>query len=257
MQVGFIGFGKMANAIASSFEGKIIASDVNTEQLEEAKNSRVEAAESNTEVLQKADTIIIAVKPQDMNSVLEEISPAVSEKHLIISIAAGTPLSAIESKLTTARVVRVMPNIACLVGEAASAFALGSKATPADKETVEKIFSSCGKAIEVSEEQLHAVTALSGSGPAFAAEIIQAFAKAGEENGLGREDAFILALQTFLGTAKLLLEKDISPEELIEKVASKGGTTEAGLLVLQNSEFKKIVSETIYAAIQKSKELGK
>ena len=148
-----------------------------------------------------------------------------------------------------------MPNINCLVGEMAAGFSKGKYATKNDAAIVEKILSSAGIAFEMKEELLDTVTGLSGSGPAFFAYIIDAFAKAGMKHGLSQGAALKLAEQTCLGTGKLLIEKDISPDELIAMVASKKGTTIAGLKVLKKS--RKLLTKTIDAAVKRSKELGK
>ena len=259
--IGFIGAGNMASALIESIikaglvsPENIIASDRNKEKLEKLKkNINIAITQSNKEVAQNSDILFLCVKPKDFDGLLEEIKDIAKNK-LIVSIAAGIKLKKIESKLDS-RVIRVMPNTPCIVGEMAAGFSLGKKSTKKDAEIIKNILTSAGKAFLLKEDMLDVVTALSGSGPAFFAFFIDEFAKAAIKNGLDKDIAFQLAAQTCLGTGKLLLEKNIKPDELIKMVASKGGTTEAGLKVLKKST--KLLEKTFNAALKKSKGLGK
>ncbi len=264
MKIGFIGSGKMAEALMKSFlDAELVkvknlyASDVKKERLSELKDRlKVNLALSNKGILKNCDVVFLSVKPQNMEEVLNDIGEKAEKRHLIISIAAGVNLEKLEKALQKARVVRVMPNTPCLAGEGMSAFCLGKNANEDDRETVNKLMSSCGKCIEVKEEMMDAITALSGSGPAFFALLLQYFAEAGARHGLKEEGAALLAKQTFYGTGKLLAGEDLQPEKLIEMVASKGGTTEAGLEVLQQSDVREVIMRTVEAAVKRSKQLG-
>lgn len=265
MKIGFIGSGRMAEALMKGFLNAdlvspkdIYASDIDSKRLSVLKDKlKVNLALSNNGIFKDCSIVFLSVKPQQMNEVLQEIKDSATKRHLVISIAAGIKLKHLESKLKEARVVRVMPNTPLMAEEGMSAFCLGTNATKKDKETVEKLLSSAGKVIEIEEELMDAVTATSGSGPAFIAFVINSIARAGVKEGLAEKDAYLLATQTALGTAKLMLENDISANKLIEMVASKRGTTEAGLKVLEKNNVAKAIAEAVEAAAERSRELGK
>jgi len=265
MKIGFIGAGKMAEALAKGFvTGKrcsakdIFASDADAKRLAAFRKSvKCNAVSSNLELVKKSSVVILSVKPQNLAEVLDEIAGSVSVNNLVVSICAGKGLAFIESKLKGARVVRVMPNLNCLVQEMAAAYSFGSKATRKDKKLVKFLLDSCGRAVEVSEEKMDAVTALSGSGPAFFAFVMRAFSDAAVESGLSEKEASLLAKQAMLGTGKIMLEKNLPAEVLIAMVASRGGTTEAGLKALEGSGVKENLREAIFAAVKRSRELGK
>lgn len=262
MKIGFIGSGKMATALMKSVlkaglaKGKdIMSSDKSEEQLRRVKGELgVNTSNSNKEVVRFSDVVLLCVKPQDIDAVLDEIKGDIKNK-IVISIAAGVTLKRLESKIK-GKVVRVMPNTPCLVGEMAAGFAPGKNVSEKDLEIVRKILNTGGIAIQVDEKDLDAITGLSGSGPAFVAYLIDAFSKAGEKEGLERDVAYKLAVQTFLGTSKLLKETGISPKELIDMVSSPNGTTIAGRGVLEKSDIKKIMEKTVSAATKRSRELG-
>ncbi len=261
VRLGFIGTGKMGSALLKSINAtglseSITASDNNTESLSIIEKLGVKTTQDNNEVVTNSDIIFLCVKPQHIGDVLDGIKESTTSNHIIISIAAGIKINFIESK-TNAKVVRVMPNTPCLVGEMAAGYSFGSKITDEDAKFIDKLLNSAGNAFKVDEEKLDAVTALSGSGPAFFAEFIGSIAKAAEDEGLDSDIAFKLACQTAKGTGKLLIEKNSAPDELIKMVASPGGTTEKGLEVLSKHDFKKILTETIKATAERSRELGK
>jgi len=206
--------------------------------------------------IKESDIVFICVKPQDIDAVLDEIKDVVKNQ-LIVSIAAGIRLKHLENKLKNKRIIRVMPNINCIAGEMAAGFSAGKYATKEDIKNVSGILNSAGIAFFMKEDLLDAVTGISGSGPAFFAYFIDAFVKAGVKNGLPRETVFKLACQTALGTGRLLMEKNLSPDKLIAMVASKKGTTVAGLDVLKKHKAKNILIKTIDAAVKRSKELGR
>ncbi|MCE5297197.1 MAG: pyrroline-5-carboxylate reductase [Euryarchaeota archaeon] len=265
MKIGFIGAGNMAEAfmkgLLSSKLAKvedIIASEVVPERREFIGRSLgVRVTASNADVAKASEVIILAVKPQHVAVVLGDMKPFLSGAHLIISIAAGVKIAAIEQHLDPAvRVVRVMPNNACLVGESASAFASGKAATKADKETVQKVLESVGIAYHVEEKLLDAVTGLSGSGPAYCYMMIEAMADGGVLAGLPRDVATMLAAQTLLGSAKAVLETKRHPGELKDMVASPAGTTIEGIRVLEEGGFRGMVIDAVEAGARRSAELG-
>lgn len=259
-QIGFIGAGMMAEALIkalleSNLFDKINASDVNKERLEYLKGKyKINIFEDNKKLAKKSEIIVLSIKPQNMGEVLDEITDSI-ENQLIISIAAGIKIKFIQDKLESSRIVRVMPNVPCLVGEMAAGYCIGNDITDSDKELIHNILNSAGKAFLVDEKMLDAVTGLSGSGPAFFAYILEGFIEAGKKQGLDENISKELALQTMKGTT-ILLEKK-STKELIEMVSSPKGTTVAGREILENSEIKKIISKTIEATVKRSKELGK
>ncbi len=260
--IAFIGAGKMASALISciyksSISKSITASDKDNKNLANIKSRfNIKTTNNNKEAVRNSDIVFICVKPQDIDNVLNEIKDAINNQ-LIVSIAAGITIKHIENILKGKRVVRVMPNINCMAGEMAAGFSAGKHATKGDIEYISKILNSAGKAFLLKEDLLDAVTAVSGSGPAFFAYFIDAFADAGVKNGLSRETALKLAAQTALGTGRLLIEKDLPPEELISMVASKNGTTVAGLNVLKKNKVRGILIKAANAAVKRSKELGK
>ena len=217
---------------------------------------KIKTTTDNKEAARNSDIVFICVKPQDIDAVLDEIKDVVKNQ-LIVSIAAGIRLKHLENKLKNKRIIRVMPNINCIAGEMAAGFSAGKYATKEDIKNVSGILNSAGIAFFMKEDLLDAVTGISGSGPAFFAYFIDAFVKAGVKNGLPRETAFKLACQTALGTGRLLMEKNLSPDKLIAMVASKKGTTVAGLDVLKKHKAKNILIKTIDAAVKRSKELGR
>lgn len=261
LKIGFIGAGKMAEALIRAMadiehtEVTITASDV----MEDRRRliggiDCVTATEDNKEVVDNSDIIFIAVKPQMIDVVLEEMRE--TEK-LVISIAAGISLAHMESSLPKARVIRIMPNTPCLVGEMAGGFALGSKATEKDAQLLVELVSNAGIIFKLDESLMDAVTGLSGSGPAFVAYIIRAMADGGIKQGLPEGIALKLAAQTVMGTGKLLRDMDLDPDTLITMVSSPGGTTVAGRNVLENSDVKEVMENTIKAATERGKELGR
>ena len=218
----------------------IIASDHNEENLRKIKSKfNVKTTTDNKEAARNSDIVFICVKPQDIELVLNEIKDEIKNQ-LIVSIAAGIKISRIESILGKKRIMRVMPNINCLVGEMAAGFSAGKYATKEDIKEVERLLNSAGTAYFVKEELLDAVTAVGGgSAPAFFAYFIEAIAKEGMKNGLPKQISYGLAAKAALGTGKFILEKKIMPEELIKVVASKKGTTVAGLKILEKYRFTK------------------
>lgn len=265
LTIGFIGAGKMATAlglglIRSGFTTSdcVVASDVYAAGLAKfVEQTGARGVSSNVEVVQRSQVVFLAVKPHQMTSVLQEIAPAVTDQHLVISIAAGIKLAKISDHLgTTRRVIRVMPNTPCLVGASASAFALGGAATAADGQLVESLLSTVGVAMRVEERLLDAVTGLSGSGPAYVYAMIEALSDGGVRVGLPRDVATRLAAQTLLGAAKMVLETGEHPGALKDAVTSPGGTTIAGLHALEQGGLRGTLMNAVVAATQRATELS-
>jgi len=265
-KISFIGGGKMGSALIKGIlsrnliaPGKVTVSDVVKEQLEELRKTYgVCVTKDNKKAVRDSDIIILAVKPQNMAEVLQEISGILDKSKLIISIAAGISTGYIEECLKKgARVMRVMPNTPALIGEGAAAIARGSYATDEDFAFTRHIFEAVGIAVFVKEELMDAVTGLSGSGPAYAFVIIDALADAGVNMGLGRDIALKLAAQTLLGAAKLCLKGDKHPAELRDMVTSPGGTTIAGLQAMEEGKLRATMMAAVQAATLRAKELGR
>jgi pyrroline-5-carboxylate reductase len=265
LTLGFIGAGKMATALAAGFiraklvsEQEVLASDPSqAARAGFSKETRGRATESNGEVVKFARVLWLAVKPGQVRQVLSEIRSGFTSDHLLISIAAGVPLAALEMELPSgARVVRVMPNTPALVGASASAFSLGKAARPEDGQLVQKLLGTVGMALELKESLLDAVTGLSGSGPAYVYVIIEALSDGGVAAGLPREVATQLAAQTVLGGAKMVLETGLHPGALKDMVASPGGTTIEGLCELEKGKLRGTLINAVRAAADKSKRLA-
>ena len=264
-KVGFIGAGKMASALAHGLiangftkAANITASDVVKENVRSLSDHiGVAVAASNQEVFERSTIVLLCVKPQQMPSLLEEIASSVTADHLIISIAAGVTLTQLISWLgEETRVVRVMPNTPCLVGKSASGFALGKAATPEDAELVTRLLSSVGLAVQVSESLMDAVTGLSGSGPAYVYQFIEALSDGGVSVGLPRPIATQLAAQTVLGAAQMVLQTGMHPGELKDAVCSPAGTTIAGVKALETGGLRGTVMEAVSAATKRARELA-
>ena len=265
-KIGFLGAGQMARALAAGFVGsglvsarQVWASDPVPAALDAlaAATPGVNRCASNAEVAAAADVLVLAVKPQQLVAVLDELKPAVHERHLILSIAAGVRLDTIAQRLPPAtRAVRVMPNTPCLVGQSASGYALGKHATPADGALVEQLLSAVGRAMLVDEKLLDAVTGLSGSGPAYIYLVIEALADGGVRMGLPRDVALMLAAQTVRGAAEMVLATGEHPAVLKDRVASPGGTTIAGLQALESGGLRGTLMAAVEAATLRSRELA-
>jgi pyrroline-5-carboxylate reductase len=265
-RIGFIGGGKMGSALINGIlsrdllpAGNITVSDAAKERLEDIKKTcGVRVSEDNKKTAKGADIIILAVKPQNMAEVLEEISGILDKNKLIISIAAGISTQYIEGYIKKgARVIRVMPNTPALIGEGATAITRGSQATDEDFTVTRYIFEAVGITVSVKEDLMDAVTGLSGSGPAYGFVIIDALADAGVNMGISRDIALKLAAQTLLGAAKLCLKGDKHPAELKDMVTSPGGTTIAGLKAMEEGKLRATLMAAVEAATLRAKELGK
>ena len=266
MTIGFIGAGNMAEALIRGLlearlvtGDRIIASDILEPRRQHIQQRYgVQTVVEGREVAAKASVLILAVKPQDMEAALKGIASAIDQTKTIISIAAGTSVAFIAERLPAkSRIIRVMPNAPALVLAGAAGIAKGEHVTGQDLQIAETIFSAVGKAVVVEEKHLDAVTGLSGSGPAYVFLFIEALADAGVKMGLAREVARLLAAQTVLGAAKMLLDSGRHPAELKDVVASPGGTTIAGLHAMERGGLRGILMEAVEAATVRSRELGK
>lgn len=264
MNILFIGAGKMAAAMAGGMvhKGGFVSSELMAVDIADTSRKSfmdatgVECFESADKVIDQADVVILAVKPQCAQDAVANFAKN-SQSKLIISIAAGIKISTLSEWLDSKRVVRVMPNTPLMIGEGASVFACGQDVSESDCLIVKSIFEPLGILRKMPENLMDAVTALSGSGPAYVFEMIQAMADAGVNAGLSADDALDLTVQTVLGSAKMVQQKMGTPDELRNAVTSPGGTTAAGLKVFQEADFRGLVNNVIKAARNRSVELGK
>lgn len=265
-KISLIGTGNMGEALLSglissesSDPKNIICTDIRENRLKSIQEKYgVHTTTDNIKAVEASEIIIYAVKPQIIASVLRETAACLDMSKLIISIAAGVPLAAIESCLNKKlRLIRVMPNIAAFVKESASVIAAGGNATEEDIKLSLAIFDSMGRSIFLKENILmDAITGLSGSGPAYIFLIVDAMADAGVKVGLSREDALFLSSQTVLGAAKLLIETKEHPGRLKDMVTSPGGTAIAGIHTLEKGGLRTTLINAVEVATKRSKELG-
>ena len=237
---------------------KLVACDVSPEAGQRfATQTGGQILASPAEVLAASTLIFIAVKPHHVDALLRDIRPHLTPQHLVVSIAAGVTLARMAASVgADCRLVRVMPNTPCLVGAGASAYACGPTATSSDGQLVQRLLATVGVAMEVPEKLLDAVTGLSGSGPAYAYQIIEALSDGGVRVGLPRDVATKLAAQTLLGAAQMVLTTGQHPGALKDAVTSPGGTTIAGLHALEQGGLRGILMNAVQAATNRSQELG-
>jgi pyrroline-5-carboxylate reductase len=264
--IAFLGAGNMAEALVKGLlragvaaPQEILCSDRRAERGPELQKAYgIRFTQDNAAAAREASIVVLSVKPQVMNKLLDEISPCLDPSKLVISIAAGVPIAAIERKVGHGvRIVRTMPNTPALVGAGATALAAGEHATEADLEQAKALFEAVGKAVVVDEPLLDAVTGLSGSGPAYIFLVIEALSDAGVKVGLARQQSQELAAQTVLGSAKLLIETGEHPGRLKDQVTSPGGTAIAGLHTLEAGGLRTTLMNAVEAATKRSRELGK
>jgi pyrroline-5-carboxylate reductase len=263
---GFVGAGKMAGALVLGLLRAGVAQPEQVVVFDPLESSRsglhqasgVRVAASNVEVAQQSDVLVLAVKPQSLAGVMSELEPHISSRHLIISVVAGVTLEALGSGLgPDARFVRVMPNTPALLGSGAAGYCLGPNASADDDHVVQSCLLSVGRAFRVPEDMLDAVTGLSGSGPAFVYQVIEALSDGGVRMGLPRDVATVLSAQTVLGAARMVLETDLHPGVLKDQVTSPGGTTIAGLHALERGGLRAALMDAVEAATRRSRELGR
>jgi pyrroline-5-carboxylate reductase len=236
----------------------ILASGPRDDRMAElAARYAISTSTDNGSLVERSEIVVLAVKPQIMRKVLDEVADKVRPEALVISIAAGIPIAAIEQRLRPGtRVVRTMPNTPALVDAGATAISAGGHATAADLADAKRIFDAVGITVTLDEYQLDAVTGLSGSGPAYIFLILEALSDAGVKVGLSRRTATLLAAQTLLGSAKLLLETNEHPGRLKDMVTSPGGTAITGLHVLEHGGLRTTLMDAVEAATKRSHELG-
>lgn len=265
LRIGFLGAGKMATALARGWLAAGLVTPPNCRASDPVAGARQTFAEGtggsvgadNGEVVAASDLLVLAVKPQNMASVLNDIRQSVCDRHLVVSIAAGVTLKQLADGLgPDRRLIRVMPNTPCLVGASASGYAPGASATADDVTLVDRLLNVVGTAFRLPEALLDAVTGLSGSGPAFVYTVIEALSDGGVRVGLPREVATALAAQTVLGAARMVLETGLHPGVLKDQVTSPGGTTIAGIHALERGGLRAALIDAVVAATKRSMELG-
>lgn len=266
-KIGFIGGGQMAEALIKGIIASglyrsedILISEPNDSRRDHLENQYgLKSHYSNVPVFENCRNIILSVKPQTMGMLLEDCRDRVQTQHLLISIAAGLPLSFYTEKIgkTNTKLIRVMPNTPALVMEGASALSRNSNVSDEELRSAEEIFMAVGEVVILDEVHLDAVTGLSGSGPAYVFSFVEALIDAGVKSGLTRAVSEKLALQTVLGSVKLLKESGEHPAALRGKVTSPGGTAITALHVLEKVGFHGIIMDIVESAVNRSKELGK
>lgn len=262
--LGFLGYGNMGSAILEGLLGQHVINsshaviyDPEPARVEAALRLGVDTADTPGELARKSDFLLLAVKPQTMEAALEQVRPGLRPETLLITIAAGLSTAWFEQRLGAGlRIARVMPNTPALVQAGASGIALSAACTPADREVVRRVFESIGVAEFVPESAIDAVTALSGSGPAYFFYMVECLVAAAVAEGLEESLARRLATQTLYGAGALLKTSDEPPAELRAKVTSKGGTTEAAIKHFQANGLQDLVSGAVRAAAARSRELG-
>jgi len=264
-KIAFLGSGNMAEAIVKGLlaagtaaAAEIVCAEPRAERRDELRARHgVTVTTSNLEAVRQAQVIVLSVKPQVMDALLDEIAPEVGPSKLVVSIAAGVPIATIAGRLGAgARIIRTMPNTPALVGEGATALARGSHATEADLSEAVALFEAVGTAVVVDENLLDAVTGVSGSGPAFVFLAVEALADGGVKMGLPRPIALTLAAQTVAGAGRLVLETGEHPGKLKDQVTSPAGTTIAGVHALEAAGFRAALIAAVEAATKRSRELG-
>jgi pyrroline-5-carboxylate reductase len=263
-KIGIIGLGNMGESIAKALIGanlqkeSILFSETKKERAKHIeKVYGLKCIKSLTELVKKTDYIILAIKPQDARDVLHEIAPSFNDQKIIISIMAGITTSNILSHAgKPLKIIRVMPNICVKVSEGMMGMTTNSMVTIEEKEKVHTLLSPLGQVIEISEELMDAFTALGGSGPAFFLLFLEAMIDAGVKIGLARDKAKSISLQVVKGTLKMLEEENLHPTVMRDMITSPGGTTIAGIAILEDRAFKGNVIEAIEKACKRAKELS-
>lgn len=264
-RLGMVGGGAMGSALLEGIiqAGLFKPDTVFLAETDQAKRESLQKrlglklCASFGEMARECQLIVLAVKPQVLPAILQELGPAVTPGHLLISIAAGISLATLKKQVPQGRFVRVMPNTPARIRRGIAAYALGENITSAEAKQVEAIFSCVGRAISVPEHLMDAVTALSGSGPAYVYYLIEALIDAGVLLGLGRDQAQTLAIETFIGAAEMLKQTGEHPAKLRNEVTSPGGTTAAALFELEKAGVSGILMTAVQAAARRSAELNR
>jgi pyrroline-5-carboxylate reductase len=260
---GFIGAGKLAGSVIRGLLLKnfcapdaILASEPNVETRAQLQTELgISLTTENSEIAAKADILFLGVKPQMVLPVLRELGDTIANK-LVVSLAAGIRIAQMQ-EITPARIMRVLTNTPSAIGKAASAFASGRRPTDQDREKIRAMFGAIGLVVEVDDEQIDAISALAGSGPAFVYAMIEALARGGEKMGLDKQASLQLAVQSALGAAELMMTSGKSPAELIKMVVTPGGTTAAGLRVMEERSVAAALADAVEAATKRGQEMGK
>ncbi|OQA92532.1 MAG: Pyrroline-5-carboxylate reductase [Elusimicrobia bacterium ADurb.Bin231] len=262
-KIGFLGAGNMAEALLSGIADKsvphnrIFAYDPDRRRLDYiSRKYRINAVHSNGDAVKKTDVIFIAVKPNKTAEVLAETADLYSKNQLVISIAAGVKTKKIEQYLCKISVVRSMPNTPALIGKGVFAICPGKYAVEQDVKIAERLLSSCGAVFRVKEKDMDAVTAVSGSGPAYLFYLAEMMIESACELGLNRNLSQKLVIHTLIGSSGMLYETGLLPDELRNRVTSKGGTTEAAFKVIQKKNYGSALKRAIMAAAKKSKQMS-
>ena len=260
--VGFIGGGNMASAIiaglqAQDFSGQLAVCDLSATIRNTHAARGVRVSESPAAIFERCQTVFLATKPQVITTVLAQCQPYVTADHIIVSILAGTTTATLDAGLGRGRIIRTMPNTPLAIGSGMVAIAKGPRATDADQTWVAQLFAHSGKVLLVDEEQLDAVTAVSGSGPAYLFYFAECLVDGAQQLGFDRAAAQLLVGQTLKGSIDYLLAQDDFPaSELRQKVTSPGGTTAAALEVFNQADFAGLVERALLAAQIRGKELA-
>ena len=265
MRIGFVGGGALTESIIKGINGtllpadRIFVSDHKRERCAELINKyNINATVGVDSFIDKISLLVVAVKPKDAEATFKELveyKDKITLNLTIISVIAGLKISAIEKYFPNNTIVRAMPNVALSVGEGMTAYIMNKNTSSIDRETIKKLWSTVGRAVEVDEKLMDAVTGLSGSGSAYAFLMIEAMADGGVAAGLTKKVAVELAAQTLLGAAKMVLESEESPTILRDKVTSPGGTTIEGVRMLERGSVRSSLIEAVLAATEKSKKL--
>ena len=261
-KIGFYGAGNMAEAIISGLlksgnysPGDILAFDISPDRAHYIKEKYgILFAESEESLMKSSEYCILAVKPQILSSIENNVYGK-KFSGVLVSILAGIEIARLSKIFPQAGIARIMPNSPALVGEGMTCIFYGSRISEEHKNKIEDIFKYIGKTIVIEEKHMDALTGLSGSGPAYVYQFIEAMADAGVYCGLARKDAYLLAAQTILGSARMFLETDKHPGELKDMVTSPGGTTIEGVKALEKEGFRNAVMEAVISGFEKSKQL--
>lgn len=258
--VAVIGAGTIGSAVAKAlvnqdFIRRVIATRRSLSKLEGLKNHGIEVTSDNKKAAKESDVIILSIKPKDVKEVLLEICPEI-EKKLVISLAAALSLEFLQEMCPKAKFIRAMPNIALLVRESFTAYAVGKDVNEEELEIAERIFNAFGKFVRVEEKYLDAITGLSGSGPAYASILLEALMYGGLYVGLPRDLSLIAAAQTILGTARLVIDLNMHPAEIRDMVITPGGTTIEGIYEIEDSNIRTAIIRAVDTATKKSKILS-
>ncbi len=263
-KIGFIGGGAIAEALINGMiksglikSDRILVSDISNDRLAYLKNTfGLAVCNDNKTVAEQVDLLFLSIKPQVADQVIKDLKTAVKEKTIIVSVVAGFTIDRLQAMLPNIPIVRVMPNTPVAVGAGMAAISLGTFADSQAGDLVAKIFASSGEVVMVDEKVMDGVTGLSGSGPGYGFLIIEALADAGVKVGLPRKTSLILAAQTLLGAAKMVLDTTEHPAKLRDMVTSPAGTTITGIHVLEQRGVRAAIIDAVIAATERSKELG-